>query len=140
MVNLMRRSFATQPLENGYDIRTAQELLGHTDFSTSMIYTQTTKRDGWPTIRRFSSRLCCSAAADGAYRVDDSQKLRRRFDIVFGRFIYNKRIAIVVPVFGNLKNKGMDRFTLRGNKKVNTQWQLFSLVHNIEKIGHAGAA
>jgi len=34
----------------------------------------------------------------------------------------------------------MDRFTLRSKKKVNTQWQLFSLVHNIEKIAHAGAA
>jgi hypothetical protein len=45
----------------------------------------------------------------------------------------------VEPVFGNLKNKGLDRFTLRRKKKVNTQWQLFSLVHNIEKITHAGA-
>jgi len=68
------------------------------------------------------------------------EKMRRKFDTLFGRFIYNKRIAIVEPVFGNLKNKGMDRFTLRGKKKVNTQWQLFSLVHNIEKIAHVGAA
>jgi transposase len=67
------------------------------------------------------------------------EKMKRKFDSLFGRFIYNKRIAIVEPVFGNLKNKGMDRFTLRGKKKVNTQWQLFSLVHNIEKIAHAGA-
>jgi hypothetical protein len=62
------------------------------------------------------------------------EKMRRKFDTLFGRFIYNKRIAIVEPVFGNLKNKGMDRFTLRGKQKVNTQWQLFSLVHNIEKM------
>ena len=67
------------------------------------------------------------------------EKMRRKFDTLFGRFIYNKRIAIVEPVFGNLKNKGMDRFTLRGKHKVNTQWQLFSLVHNIEKISHVGA-
>ena len=66
------------------------------------------------------------------------EKMKRKFDTLFGRFIYNKRIAIVEPVFGNLKNK--DRFTLRGKKKVNAQWQLFSLVQNIEKIGHAGAA
>jgi len=65
--------------------------------------------------------------------------MRRKFDTLFGRFIYNKRIAIVEPVFGNLKNKGMDRFTLRSKKKVNTQWQLFSLVHNLEKIAHVGA-
>lgn len=68
------------------------------------------------------------------------EKMKRKFDTLFGRFIYNKRIAIVEPVFGNLKNKGMGRFILRGKKKVNTQWQLFSLVHNIEKIAHAGTA
>jgi transposase len=67
------------------------------------------------------------------------EKMKRKFDTLFGRFMYNKRIAIVEPVFGNLKNKGIDRFTLRGKKKVNTQWQLFGLVHNIEKIAHVGA-
>ena len=38
------------------------------------------------------------------------EKMKRKFDTLFGRFVYNKRIAIVEPVFGNLKNKGMDRF------------------------------
>jgi transposase len=65
------------------------------------------------------------------------ERMKRKFDTVFGRYIYNKRIAIVEPVFANLQNKGMRRFTLRGKAKVDTQWKLFALVHNIEKIAHA---
>jgi hypothetical protein len=34
----------------------------------------------------------------------------------------------------------MRRFTLRGKRKVNVQWKLFMLVHNIEKGGHYAAA
>lgn len=66
--------------------------------------------------------------------------MKRKFDTVMGRFIYNKRIAIVEPVFGNLQNKGMRRFTLRGKRKVDAQWKLFTRVHNIEKIAHYGAS
>jgi len=48
--------------------------------------------------------------------------------------VYQRRIAIVEPVFCNIRSlKGMDRFTMRGKPKVNAQWNLYCMVHNIEK-------
>ena len=65
--------------------------------------------------------------------------MRRKIDTALGRLIYGKRMGTVEPVFGNTYNKGMRRFTLRGRPKVSTQWKLFMMVHNIEKIAHCAA-
>ncbi|WP_368506802.1 transposase [Colwellia sp. 6_MG-2023] len=62
-------------------------------------------------------------------------KMKVKIDSPIGRRQYSKRLGAIEPVFGNITvNKGMNRLTLRGKEKVNTQWQMYCLVHNIEKL------
>ena len=70
-----------------------------------------------------------------------TERMKQAIDSPRGRKLYGRRMATVEPVFGKLRhNKGLNRFTLRGQKKVNTQWHLYCQVHNIEKLAHHGYA
>jgi hypothetical protein len=80
---------------------------------------------------------------DAARPIPESHtaRMKRRIDTPEGRARYGQRFGTVEPVFGNVcYNKGLDRFTLRGRLKVDGQWKLFCLVHNIEKLAHHGYA
>ena len=66
--------------------------------------------------------------------------MKRRVDSAKGKTIYGHRMSVVEPVFGNIgTNKRLNRFSLRGKEKVQGQWRLFCLVHNIEKVMRYGA-
>ncbi len=68
-------------------------------------------------------------------------QMKARIDTAGGRARYAERFGTVEPVFANVcYNKGLARFTLRGRRKVDGQWKLFCLVHNIEKLARHGYA
>jgi len=62
-------------------------------------------------------------------------EMKAKIDSEEGKHIYARRLGIVEPVFANIcVQKRMHRFTLRSKLKVDVQWRLFALVHNIGKI------
>jgi transposase len=67
------------------------------------------------------------------------EHMKARIDTPEGRKIYSRRLGIVEPVFANLRvQKRLDHFTVRSKTKVDIQWKLFALVHNIGKIHRYG--
>ena len=89
-------------------------------------------------------QICIIKGREGPKKISKrngaADRMRWKFDTPRGREIYSRRMATVEPVFANLQNKGMRRFTLRGRRKVDAQWQLFTMVHNIEKIARSRRA
>lgn len=64
---------------------------------------------------------------------------RERIDSDKGKQIYSHRMSVVEPVFGNIgTNKKLNRFSLRSKTKVQNQWRMYCLVHNIEKLKNYG--
>jgi len=60
--------------------------------------------------------------------------MKNRVDSDYGKQVYAHRMSVVEPVFGNIgTNKGLNRFSLRSQAKVDGQWKLYCMVHNIEK-------
>jgi transposase len=67
--------------------------------------------------------------------LDEKGKMARKLRNKKGREIYARRKTIVEPVFGQTKEcRGLRRFLLRGLEKVNGEWALWGLTHNINKL------
>ena len=67
--------------------------------------------------------------------------MRKRIDSAQGKHMIAQRFVMVEPVFGNLRyNKRLSRFTLRGKAKVDGQFKLYAMMHNIEKLAGNGYA
>ena len=63
-----------------------------------------------------------------------TQRMKNKIDSDQGRATYSKRIGTVEPVFANIRHVlKLNRFTLRGKEKVNAQWNLFAILHNMLK-------
>lgn len=68
-----------------------------------------------------------------------TQKMKRKIDSIKGRLLYNRRLGTAEPPFAHIRSTlGLDRFTLRGKRKVNTQWLLYCIVHNLTKVHRYG--
>jgi hypothetical protein len=66
-------------------------------------------------------------------------KMKRKIDSLTGRHIYSQRLGTVEPVFANIcSTLGLRRFSLRGKIKVDAQWKVFCIVHNLLKIHRYG--
>ncbi len=77
----------------------------------------------------------------GAELTNLSKRMAAKIDTEVGRKIYPQRFAVAEPVFANIRTqKRLDRFTIRGKVKVNIQWLLYCMIHNIEKIKNYGFA
>jgi hypothetical protein len=68
------------------------------------------------------------------------EEMKTKIDTEQGKRIYARLLGVVEPVFANIcVHKRMHRFTVRTKLKVDVQWRLFALVHNIGKIHTFGA-
>lgn len=66
-------------------------------------------------------------------------QMKTKVDSTTGRHEYSRRMGIVEPVFGNITSTlKLSRFSLRGKEKVNIQWNLYAMVHNLLKIHRYG--
>jgi len=80
--------------------------------------------------KAFGKKTICIMSEENRLRMKQLPERSRTEDF---KEVYKKRKAIVEPIFGNIKNKGM-KILVTGSKKVSTWWKMACTAHNIEKI------
>lgn len=86
-------------------------------------------------IRQVASFKGCNTAGKKTF----TEKMKCKIDSAVGRTLYGMRLAVAEPPFAHIRSvMGLDRFTLRSKKKVNAQWNLFCILHNLKKIQRFG--
>ena len=86
-------------------------------------------------LRRKNAKRKAICVPIGIVEGNLTKAMQEKIDSEKGKKIYARRLAIVEPVFANIRtHKQMNRFTLRGKVKVNIQWLLYCIVHNMGKI------
>jgi Transposase DDE domain len=103
----------------------------------NLYYLEKKKIEGFVAVDRESYRdgaksLPRGPLPKGATRVD---RMRRKLQTRMGAAIYSTRKTVVEPVFGQIKQaRGFRQFLLRGLKKVQGEWAMICLTHNILKL------
>jgi IS5 family transposase len=82
---------------------------------------------------RADNRIRKNASRKGAQAV----KMRKRLATKAGREIYKQRSTTVEPVFGQMYERGLNRYLLRGVRKVRAEWSLWCTTHNLLKLWRA---
>ena len=86
-----------------------------------------------------SPRAVAIRVEKAAPKNNHTARMKEKIDSDEGRHIFSHRFGIIEPIFGNIRTtKGLDRFSMRGKGKINAQWKLFCIIHNLEKIKHYG--
>lgn len=67
-------------------------------------------------------------------KLPEAVKMRARLETEDGRAEYRKRASTVEPVFGQMYERGLNQFLLRGARKVRAEWSLMCSTHNLLKL------
>ena len=87
---------------------------------------------------RVNPGLACQISAAAPADASVVDQMRYKLKTAAGQAVYKWRKAIVEPVFGQTKDaRGFRRFSLRGVAKVEAEWDLIALTHNLLKLWRA---